>query len=151
MLRPDSGNAVGCLYYQLTVTTTGGFESLYLKMRFPMDVTDIAARAVESRDLSTEPNKRVTVTEARKDESGKCKIVHLGGDVTSEISTTTVGGKAVLVQAPKVESGGQLTVVVIGNYELSNPPVPALAREGHYTSNFLGVPVERQITFDALN
>jgi hypothetical protein len=146
-LRPLAGNAVGCLVYLVSISTDRGFDEAYLKMRFPMKVSDVKVGTASTDALSSENSVTMATAEVGKDANGECKIVQTAGTDASEVATKFIGS-SVVIRTAKAQPQTRLYGSVVGSDERApeKPELPVV-HEGQFSTSLLGYLAKRAIQF----
>ena len=146
-LRPQVGNAAGCLVYMVSISTDRGFDDAYLKIRFPMKISDLRAGTTPSDALSAEKFMSMSIGEIGRGANGNCKIFQTAGEDESEV-TSKIIQRAVVIQLAKAQANTIANALVVGNDERdpdkSEPPV---VHEGYFTTSLLAYPARRSMSF----
>jgi hypothetical protein len=143
----SKGTAAGCVVYTVSISTDRGFDDAYLKMRFPMNISDMKAGIVASDALSTENVMSGSAGEVGRGPNGECKILQTVGQDESGMTVNMIQ-KAIVIQLAKVQAHMVADALVVGNDDRSpDKSERPVVHEGYFTTSLLGYPAKRSISF----
>ena len=122
-----------CVGYQVSMMTVRGFDDAYLKIRFPMAVSDMKAGVAKADAMPSEVSSpRGTITFG-KDSDGVCKIVRFTGQNESGVEAT-VQTQAIVIRVAKAEPRTSVVALVVGTDNSPGIGEQKLVHVGHFFS-----------------